>query len=157
MIFQIRGPLSRFTDSSQICAHEIEIATPVPMRFPRRPERLQGPLRAARGLEQAQHKPRAWRSRATGNLRRSRTAGFRFNVERTTAWSTRSLRRSAKTRHFAAFQAVAERKLQMLDSASTLDFLKSPPGNHLEALTGDRVGQHSIRIHAPWRICFVGT
>jgi len=70
---------------------------------------------------------------------------------------TELLFKSGKTRHFAAFQAVAERKLQMLDSASTLDFLKSPPGNRLEALTGDRVGQHSIRINAQWRICFVWT
>ncbi len=71
--------------------------------------------------------------------------------------STTSLRRSGKTRHLAAFQAVAERKLQMLDSASTLDFLKSPPGNRLEALTGDRAGQYSIHVHVQWRICFVGT
>ncbi|AEC18684.1 plasmid maintenance system killer [Pusillimonas sp. T7-7] len=50
---------------------------------------------------------------------------------------------------------MAERKLQMLDSANTLDFLRSPPGNRLEALKGNRTGQHSIRINNQWRICFI--
>jgi len=45
----------------------------------------------------------------------------------------------------------------MLDSASTLDFLRSPPGNRLEALKGNRAGQHSIRVNSQWRICFVWT
>jgi proteic killer suppression protein len=43
----------------------------------------------------------------------------------------------------------------MLDAASTLDDLRSPPGNRLEALHGDRAGQYSIRINDQWRICFV--
>jgi len=43
----------------------------------------------------------------------------------------------------------------MLDAAVELRDLKSPPGNRLEALKGDRVGQHSIRINDRWRICFV--
>ena len=50
---------------------------------------------------------------------------------------------------------VAERKLAQLDAAQTLAFLDAPPGNRLEALKGDRAGQHSIRINAQWRICFV--
>jgi toxin HigB-1 len=58
-------------------------------------------------------------------------------------------------RKFKAFKAVAERKLAQLDAAQTLDFLKAPPGNRLEALKGDRKGQHSIRINDQWRICFV--
>lgn len=58
---------------------------------------------------------------------------------------------------FASFKAVAERKLQMLDSADSLCFLRSPPGNRLEALKGDRIGQYSIRINAQWRICFIWT
>lgn len=57
-------------------------------------------------------------------------------------------------RRFKAFVSVAERKLTQLDAAQTLDFLKAPPGNHLEALKGDRKGQHSIRINDQWRICF---
>jgi len=43
----------------------------------------------------------------------------------------------------------------MLDNAETLDFLRSPPGNRLEKLVGDRLGQHSIRINKQYRICFV--
>lgn len=45
----------------------------------------------------------------------------------------------------------------MLDAAATLDFLRSPPGNQLESLAGDRAGQHSIRINKQWRLCFVWT
>lgn len=48
----------------------------------------------------------------------------------------------------------AERKLAMLHAARTLDFLGSPPGNRLEALRGDRKGQHAIRINDQWRLCF---
>ena len=46
-------------------------------------------------------------------------------------------------------------KLMILNNAKSLDDLRVPPGNRLEALTGDRVGQHSIRINDQWRICFV--
>ena len=52
-------------------------------------------------------------------------------------------------------QQVALRKLRMLASAATLDDLRVPPGNRLEALRGDRRGQHSIRVNDQWRICFV--
>lgn len=45
----------------------------------------------------------------------------------------------------------------MLDAAQTLQFLRCPPGNRLEALYGDRRGQHSIGINAQWRLCFVWT
>ncbi|WP_173513101.1 type II toxin-antitoxin system RelE/ParE family toxin [Sinorhizobium psoraleae] len=51
----------------------------------------------------------------------------------------------------------AVRKLTMLESAAALEDLRSPPGNRLEALKGDRQGQHSIRINDQWRICFVWT
>ena len=49
----------------------------------------------------------------------------------------------------------AQKKLIMLDSARTLDALRSPPSNRLEALAGNRAGQHSIRINDQWRICFL--
>jgi proteic killer suppression protein len=49
----------------------------------------------------------------------------------------------------------AIKKLLMLDAAGSLAALRSPPSNHLEALSGDRKGQHSIRINGQWRICFV--
>lgn len=48
----------------------------------------------------------------------------------------------------------AREKLDMLNSAVTLDDLRSPPSNHLEAKKGDRRGQHCIRINDQWRICF---
>jgi proteic killer suppression protein len=70
---------------------------------------------------------------------------------------TKELFESGKSKRFASIKAVAERKLQMLDSAATLDFLRSPPGNRLEALAGRRKGQHSIRINDQWRVCFVWT
>ena len=56
---------------------------------------------------------------------------------------------------FLAFEAVAIRKLQQLHAAPNLGFLRVAPGNRLEALSGDRAGQHSIRINDQWRICFV--
>jgi len=49
---------------------------------------------------------------------------------------------------------VALRKLVQLDAATLLDDLRVPPGNRLELLTGNRTGQHSIRINDQWRICF---
>lgn len=52
-------------------------------------------------------------------------------------------------------QAIARRKLRMLNNAQTLDDLRIPPANRLEALTRGRAGQHSIRINDQWRICFV--
>lgn len=54
----------------------------------------------------------------------------------------------------ANIQLVARRKLRMLNNAVTLDDLRIPPANRLEALKGDRKGQHSIRINDQWRVCF---
>jgi toxin HigB-1 len=56
-----------------------------------------------------------------------------------------------------SFERVAARKLDMLDYAVALSDLRSPPGNKLEPLKGDRKGQHSIRINDQWRVCFVWT
>ncbi len=52
-------------------------------------------------------------------------------------------------------QRRARAKLQVLDAANRLDDLRIPPGNRLEALKGDRAGQHSVRINDQWRICFM--
>ena len=52
---------------------------------------------------------------------------------------------------------MALRKLRLFEAAVDLDELIAPPGNRLEALRDDRAGQHSIRIDAQWRICFVWT
>ena len=51
-------------------------------------------------------------------------------------------------------QRTAQRKLKQLHAAASLDFLRVPPGNRLELLSGDRAGQWSIRINDQWRICF---
>jgi toxin HigB-1 len=58
-------------------------------------------------------------------------------------------------RRFQAFERPARRKLLYLHRARVLADLKAPPGNQLEALKGDRRGQHSIRINDQWRICFI--
>jgi len=60
-------------------------------------------------------------------------------------------------KRFRAIETVATRKLAMLEAAKTLEFLRSPPGNRLEALKGKRAGQWSIRINDQWRLCFVWT
>ena len=49
---------------------------------------------------------------------------------------------------------VSRRKLRALAAATTLEDLRQPPANHLEALAGDRAGQHSIRVNDQWRLCF---
>jgi len=51
-------------------------------------------------------------------------------------------------------QRVAQRKLALLDAAESLQDLRVPPGNRLEKLSGERNGQHSIRINDQWRVCF---
>ena len=58
-------------------------------------------------------------------------------------------------KEFSGCRKAAERKLTMLDSASQLRDLLSPPANRLEKMKGDRAGQHSIRINDQWRICFM--
>ena len=58
---------------------------------------------------------------------------------------------------FRAFERPARRKLLYLHRARTLNDLMAPPGNRLEALNGDRQGQHSIRINDQFRLCFVWT
>lgn len=70
---------------------------------------------------------------------------------------TQALFEGKPTKRFRAFARVAERKLAQLNAAQTLEFLRAPPGNSLEALKDDRKGQHSIRINDQWRLCFVWT
>ena len=66
----------------------------------------------------------------------------------------RLFQREVVRRWAPALQHAALRKLVILDAAEQLADLRVPPGNRLEKLTGDRVGQHSIRINDQWRICF---
>jgi proteic killer suppression protein len=68
---------------------------------------------------------------------------------------TERLFRRMRVARFASIEAVARRKLDQLNAATTLSFLRVPPGNRLEALKGDRVGQHSIRINDQFRLCFI--
>jgi proteic killer suppression protein len=70
------------------------------------------------------------------------------------AW-TRDLYESGSGKRWASIRATAQRKLDQIDASSTLDNLRTPPGNRLETLKGDRSGQHSIRINDQYRICFV--
>ncbi len=55
---------------------------------------------------------------------------------------------------FARIESVARRKLRQLEIAGRLDDLRVPPGNRLEALKDDRIGQHSIRVNDQFRLCF---
>ena len=71
------------------------------------------------------------------------------DAETATIWSGRRSRRLP-----GDVQASALRKLRILNNAKRLDDLRVPPGNHLEALKGNRTGQHSIRINDQWRIVF---
>ena len=72
------------------------------------------------------------------------------SVETELIWSGRRSRKLPPD-----IQPVALRKLRLLNQAQVLQDLRVPPGNRLEALRGDRAGQHSIRINGQWRICFI--
>jgi toxin HigB-1 len=102
--------------------------------------------------------------------RRTKGWGFRAHlplyVQRValyTGWVIQSFRDAATQRLFetrasrrwAAIAAVALRKLDQMEAARALIDLRVPPGNRLEALKGDRVGQHSIRINDQYRVCFI--
>ena len=68
---------------------------------------------------------------------------------------TAALANGERVRRWINIESVARRKLAQLHAAVTLDFMRVPPGNRLEALRGDRSGQHSIRINDQFRVCFV--
>ena len=70
---------------------------------------------------------------------------------------TEALFTAGKSRRFANIKSVAERKLAQLHAAVTVEFLRSPPGNALEKLVGDREGQYSMRVNDQWRVCFTWT
>jgi len=67
---------------------------------------------------------------------------------------TQRLHLRERVPRFRAIERVAQRKLRQLDAAVFLGDLASPPGNRLEALKGERAGQHGIRINDQWRLCF---
>ena len=70
---------------------------------------------------------------------------------------TSALHLRRRVARWVNIEAVARRKLDQLDAAGELTDLGSPPGNRLEALSGNRKGQHSIRINDQFRVCFVWT
>ena len=67
---------------------------------------------------------------------------------------TEALYNGGRVKDFQAITPQAERRLQILDNATSLQDLRNLPSNRFEALRGDRVGQYSIRINDQWRICF---
>jgi toxin HigB-1 len=67
---------------------------------------------------------------------------------------TEALSKGNPVKRFANLAVVARRKLRQLEIAMRLEDLRIPPGNRLEALKGDREGQHSIRINDRFRVCF---
>ena len=71
--------------------------------------------------------------------------------------ATEKLFHGARVKRWVNIERAATIKLQMLHAAPALGFLLLPPGNRLEALKGDRKGQHSIRINDQWRVCFKWT
>ncbi len=68
--------------------------------------------------------------------------------------NTEALSKGNHVRRFENIAAIARRKLRQLEIAGRLNDLRLPPGNHLEALKGNRSGQYSIRINDQWRVCF---
>lgn len=70
---------------------------------------------------------------------------------------TQSLFGGKRVKRFVHIESVAMRKLAILNRVGSLDDLRVPPGNRLEALKGDRAGQHSIRVNDRFRVCFVWT
>lgn len=67
---------------------------------------------------------------------------------------TERFAKGERIKRFHAFKEQAERRLDLLEAATSVDDLKKLPSNRLEALGGDRKGQYSIRINQQWRVCF---
>ncbi len=76
-------------------------------------------------------------------------------IEQFACSDTKNLFNGLRVKRFINIESVAMRKLQQLNAAVELAFLRVPPGNKLEALKGNRLGQHSIRINDKWRVCVV--
>jgi proteic killer suppression protein len=67
---------------------------------------------------------------------------------------TERLANNQRVQRFVSFERTAQRKLMLLKAAESLEMLRTPPGNRLEMLRGDRKGQYSLRINGQWRLCF---
>ena len=75
-------------------------------------------------------------------------------IETSKCRDTEAMFNGQRIPRFVNIAQVAMRKLAQLDNAETLEFLRAPSGNRLEALRGDRAGQHSMRINDQYRLCF---
>ena len=97
--------------------------------------------------------------RAGGKITFDNDNGYRYYRTMIMSFRCRETERIFKGKFSAtlpqAIQKAAARKLEIIDAVRDLDDLRTPPGNRLEALSGDRRGQHSIRINEQWRVCFV--
>lgn len=78
-----------------------------------------------------------------------------MTIKRFKCKETEALFSGRRVPRWANIERAALRKLEQLDWSAKLEDLRVPPGNKLEALQGDRKGQHSIRINDQWRVCFV--
>lgn len=78
-----------------------------------------------------------------------------FMITHFSCSDTEDLFNGKRVKRFVNIERVAMRKLQQIHAAMNLQFLRVPPANHLELLSGNRQGQYSIRINSQWRICFV--
>lgn len=70
---------------------------------------------------------------------------------------TEALHQRRRVARWVNIETVARRKLDQLDAAGELRDMAAPPGNRLEALRGERKGQHSVRVNDQWRMCFIWT
>ena len=77
-----------------------------------------------------------------------------MTIKSFTCADTERLFNGTRVKLFVSIEAVAIRKLAMLNRAARLEDLRVPPGNRLEALKGDRAGQHGIRVNDQFRVCF---
>lgn len=105
--------------------------------------------------------PNASRAAEIGPIDSPRNGGFGRGVKQARRFRRQGhggiLRNGNMPAQWHQVENAARRKLDMLHAASALADLRVPPGNRLEAVSGDRHGQHSIHINQKWRVCFVWT
>lgn len=97
----------------------------------------------------------AWRLKTLITLDVNHATRYDASVIKTFKFAdTEALSKGRRVKRFVRIESVARRKLRQLQIAGRLEDLRVPPGNRLEALKGDRAGQHSIRVNDRFRVCF---